>query len=107
MKGARVDLYNKSILHLAINFVTEVVNEGFFINIQLYSKVLELSLKCSKGVLILVQLSISLSSSVLPIRSLNTLSRTLKISSAVLNLFAAVRRRRGLMCKAAVPTILL
>jgi hypothetical protein len=33
VKGARVDLYNKSILHLAINFVTEVVNKGFFIYI--------------------------------------------------------------------------
>jgi len=68
VERSRVDLYDKSILHLAINFMTEVVNEGFFIDIQLYSKALELSLKGSKGVLVLVQLSISLSSSVLPIR---------------------------------------
>ena len=67
MKGARVDLYNKSILHLAINFVMEVVNEGFFIDIQLYSKALEFSLKGSKGVLVLVQLSIGLSCCILPI----------------------------------------
>ena len=33
VKGSRVDLYDKSILHLAINFVTEVINEGFFIDI--------------------------------------------------------------------------
>ena len=60
VERSRVDLCDKSILHLAIDFVAEVVNEGFFIDIQLYSKALELSPKGSKGVLVLVQLSISL-----------------------------------------------
>jgi len=68
VKRSRVDLCDKSILHLAIDFVAEVVNKGFFINIQLYSKTLEFSLEGSKGVLVLVQLSIGLSCYILPIR---------------------------------------
>ena len=54
VERSRVDLCDKSILHLAIDFVAEVVNEGFFIDIQLYSKALEFSLKGSKGVLVLI-----------------------------------------------------
>ena len=67
VEGSRVDLCDKSILHFAIDFVTEVINEGFFIDIQLYSKTLEFSPEGSKGVLVLVQLSIGLSCCILPI----------------------------------------
>jgi len=54
VERSRVNLCDKSILHLAIDFVTEVVNEGFFINIQLYSKALEFGPKGGKGVLVLI-----------------------------------------------------
>jgi len=48
------NLYNKSSLHLAINLMTQIINKGLFINIQLYSKMLEFSPKGGKGVLILI-----------------------------------------------------